>query len=227
MSEKVSKIISVVATSLLVVIILFAAVVSFLFYNAKSNKDIPSAFGCTAFAIQTDSMEDEIKEGDFILGKKCDPALLEVDDIITFYTVDSNGKVFVNTHRIVDIEETSTGRVFTTKGDNSPDIDPRRVYEGDIISQYNGFRIPLLGDFLTFLSGQVGFFLCIVLPVLLYTIWEVYKLIKVVAHNQKVQLIKDVNEETSDAVKEAIIAEYLAKQQEEKEQQDQSDQEEK
>lgn len=223
MSEKVSKIISTIATVFIIIVILFAAVISFVFYNAKQNKEIPSFLGSTAFAIQTDSMEDEIKEGDFILGKKCDPKELEVGDIITFYTVDSSGKAFVNTHRIVEIEETSFGRVFTTKGDNSPDIDPRRVYEGDIISQYNGFRIPLLGDFLTFLSGQVGFFLCIVLPVLLYTIWEIYKLVKVVMHNQKVQMIKDVNEETPDSVKEAIIAEYLAKQQEENDQQDQEE----
>ena len=227
MSEKVSKIISIVTTSLIVVIVLLAAIVSFLFYNAKQNKEVPNALGYTAFAIQTDSMEDKIKVGDFILGKKCDPKELEVDDIITFYTVNNNGEVFVNTHRIVEIEETNTGRVFTTKGDNSPDIDPRRVYEGDIISQYNGFRIPLLGSFLTFLSGQLGFFLCIVLPVLLYTIWEVYKLIKVVMHNQKVQLIKDVNEETSDAVKEAIIAEYLAKQQQEQQEKELDDKEEK
>ena len=224
MSEKVSKIISAIATVFIVIVIFFAVIVSFVFYNAKQNKEIPSFLGATAFAIQTDSMEDEIMEGDFILGKKCDPKLLEVGDVITFYTVDNSGKVFVNTHRVVDIEESSTGRVFTTKGDNSPDIDPRRVYEGDIISQYHGFRLPLLGDFLTFLSGQLGFFLCIVLPVLLYTIWEIYKLIKVVMHNQKVKLIKDVNDETPDSVKEAIIAEYLAKQQE---QQGQDEKEEK
>ena len=214
MSNKISKILSIVATTFIVLVILCAAVVTFLFYNAKQGKEVPSPLGFTAYAIQTDSMEDEIMVGDFIIGKKCDPKDLEVEDIISFYTIDSNGQTFINTHRIVEIIDNGSGRVFVTKGDNTPDIDPRKVYEGDIVSKYTGFRIPLLGKILTFLSGQLGFFLCIVLPVLLYTIWEVYKLIKVVMHNQKVKLINEVNDETSDAVKEAIIAQYLQQQQE-------------
>ena len=42
-------------------------------------------------------------------------------------------------------------------------------------------------------------------------------MIAVVMHNQKVKIITEVNENTSDAVKEAVIAEYLAKQKEEEE----------
>lgn len=217
MSEKVKKVLSIVSTTLIVILIILAAVVSFLFYNAKSKGDVPSTFGLTAFSIQTDSMEDEIKEGDFIIGKKCDTSTLEVGDVITFFTVSDAGEHYINTHRIVDVIETSSGLLFETKGDNAPDNDPRKVYEGDVISEYTGFRIPLLGYILTFLSTQLGFFLCIILPILLYTIWQVYKLIAVVMHNQKVQMIKEVNEEASDAVKEAIIAEYLAKQQEKEE----------
>ena len=163
MSEKVNKIISIVSTVVIVILIIFAAIVSFMFYNAKQDKDVPSMFGYTAFAIQTDSMEDKIMEGDFILTKKCDTDDLKVDHIITFYTVDNDGKPFINTHRIVDIIETESGRLFVTKGDNSPDKDPRKVYEGDVIAQYNGFRIPILGYIITFLSTQLGFFLCIVL----------------------------------------------------------------
>ena len=219
MSKKLYKILSIVATSFIVLIMLCAIVVTFLLYNAKQDKEVPSPLGLTAFAIQTDSMEDTIKVGDFIIGKTCDPDDLEVNDIISFYTIDNQGHSFVNTHRIVEIIESGNNRVFVTKGDNSDDVDPRKVYEGDIVSRYTGFRIPLLGKILTFLSGKLGFFLCIVLPVLLYTIWEVYKLIKVVMHNQKVKLMTEVNSETSDAVKEAIIAEYLAKQKEAEEKQ--------
>ena len=219
MSKKLYKTLSIVATSFIVLIMLFAIVITFMFYNAKQGKEVPSPFGLTAFAIQTDSMEDQIKVGDFIIGKKVNADDLVVGDVISFHTIDNNGNPFINTHRIVEIIESGTDRVFVTKGDNSLDVDPRKVYEGDIVSKYTGFRIPLLGKILTFLSGQLGFFLCIVLPVLLYTIWEVYKLIKVVMHNQKVKLMTEVNSETSDAVKEAIIAEYLAKQKEAEEQQ--------
>jgi hypothetical protein len=58
----------------------------------------------------------------------------------------------------------------------------------------------------------LGFFLVILLPVLLFTIYQIYKLVAVLLHNHKVDMINAVNETASDEVKEAIIAEYLAKQ---------------
>ena len=55
----------------------------------------------------------------------------------------------------------------------------------------------------------------ILLPVLLFTIYQIYKLIAAILYNHKVDLINAANEATSDEVKEAIIAEYLAKQKKE------------
>ena len=210
--KKIGKIIYSVATAFIVVLMMVAAVVTILSLSSKED-DVPSIFGYTAFSIQSDSMEDEIMTGDFILGKKCDPKELAVDDIISFFTVNNEGQIFINTHRIIGIEETSDGRIFTTKGDNELEADSRKVYEGDIVSEYSGFRIPILGYILTFLSTQLGFFLCIVLPVLLYTLWQLYNLIKVVMHNQKLKIMEEVNnKQTSEEEKQAIIAEYLAQQ---------------
>lgn len=210
--KKLGKIFYSVATAIIVLMMMVAAVVTILSLSSKED-DVPSIFGYTAFSIQSDSMEDEIMTGDFILGKKCDPKELAVDDIISFFTVNNEGQIFINTHRIIEIEETSDGRIFTTKGDNELEADSRKVYEGDIVSEYSGFRIPLLGYILTFLSTQLGFFLCIVLPVLLYTLWQLYNLIKVVMHNQKLKIMEEVsNKQTSEEEKQAIIAEYLAQQ---------------
>ena len=211
MSNKKSKILYIIATSFMVLLVLVAAFVTILSLSSKED-DVPSIFGYTAFSIQSDSMEDEIMTGDFILGKKCDPKELNERDIISFFTVNNEGQIFINTHRIINIEETSDGRIFTTKGDNEEEPDLRKVYEGDIVSKYSGFRIPLLGYILTFLTTQLGFFLCIVLPVLLYTIWQVYKFVLILMNNQKVKLIEEVKDQTSEEAKQAIIAEYLAQQ---------------
>ena len=190
---------------------LLAGIVTILSLSKKED-DVPSIFGYTAFSIQSDSMENEIMTGDFILGKKCDPKKLEEGEIISFFTVNDKGQIYINTHRIIEIEETSNGRIFTTQGDNEDNPDLRKVYEGDIVSKYSGFRIPLLGYIITFLTTQLGFFLCIVLPVLIYTIWQVYKLIIVVMNNQKVKMLEEVSSQTSEEAKQAIIAEYLAQQ---------------
>ena len=211
MSNKKSKILYIIATSFMVLLVLVAAFVTILSLSSKED-DVPSIFGYTAFSIQSDSMEDEIMTGDFILGKKCDPKELNERDIISFFTVNNEGQIFINTHRIINIEETSDGRIFTTQGDNEEEPDLRKVYEGDIVSKYSGFRIPLLGYILTFLTTQLGFFLCIVLPVLLYTIWQVYKFVIILMNNQKVKLIEEVKDQTSEEAKQAIIAEYLAQQ---------------
>ena len=221
MTDKMKKILYIIATSFVGLIIVMAALVTILSLSSKED-DVPSLFGCTAFSIQSDSMEKTIMTGDFILGNKCDPHDLVEGDIISFYTLNKKGQIFINTHRIVEIEETELGRVFTTKGDNNPDNDESKVTEGDIVSKYSGFRIPLLGFVITFLSTQLGFFLCVVLPVLLYTLWQLYILIKVIMDNQKLKVIEEVSNQTSEEAKQAIIAEYLAQQRKEQEENNES-----
>jgi signal peptidase len=71
-----------------------------------------------------------------------------------------------------------------------------------------------LGSVIDYLSTQMGFFLVILLPVLLFTVYQIYKLIAVILYNQKVDVI-NAAETASDEMKEAIIAEYLAKQKKE------------
>jgi signal peptidase len=211
MSSKKGKILYGIATAFIVLVVVMAALVTILSLSSKED-DIPSLFGYTAFSIQSDSMEDKIMTGDFIIGKKCDPKQLKEREIISFFTVNNEGQIFINTHRIIGIEETSDGRIFTTKGDNENEPDLRKVLEGDIVSKYSGFRIPLLGYIITFLTTQLGFFLCIVFPVLLYTIWQVYILVVTIMNNQKVKMLEEVKEQTSEEAKQAIIAEYLAQQ---------------
>ena len=221
MSEKTKKLGNLISTILIVIVLLFAAVVTIMSFNAKANDSIPSLFGYTTYSIQTDSMEGTINPGDFIFGKECDPYSLKEEQIISFYTVDDDGNYFINTHRIIDVIDENGMLCYQTQGDNEEYPDKRLVAPGDIISVYTGFRIPLLGYVITFLSSQLGFFICIVFPVLLYTIWQVYKLIKVLLENNKAKVLEEAKQQTSDEVRQAIINEYLAKQaQEAKEKQE-------
>jgi len=212
MSDKAKKITSAVSNILIVLVILFALVVSITSITARANGGVPDLFGYTAFSIQTDSMNPTIKSGDYIFGEKCDPEALEVGDVITYFTIIENKKV-VNTHRIVEIVDNGTFKSFRTQGDNkvtNPEPDELLVDYDDVISKYNGTRIPVMGSVLDFLGTKLGFFLVIVLPVLLYTLFQIYKLVVVILHNQKAKLAENEEE-----IKKAAIAEYLAKQAEE------------
>lgn len=213
MSSKIKSLLSILSNILIIIVILFAAVVSIMSYNAKKNDNIPSIFGYATFSIQSDSMQGTINEGDLIFGKLVDEdTVLEEDVIISFHTVDKDGNYFINTHKIIEVIENDGFITYRTQGDNEEYPDERKVSPGDIISVYTGVRLPLLGYIITFLSGKVGFFVCIVLPVLLYTIWQVYKLIVIIMKNQKEKILEEA--QTSDEVKQAIINEYLAKQKE-------------
>lgn len=217
MAKGIKKVFSIVADIVIVLIIILAVVVSIASFTSKSNDGVPNLFGYTAFSIQTDSMKSTINPGDYILGEKCDATNLNQGDIITFYTI-IDGKKVINTHRIIDKTEDAGTVYYQTQGDNkvtNPTPDENLVAPGDVISKYDGIRIPVLGFVMTFLGTQLGFFIVILLPVLLFTILQIYKLIKTVMHNQKVALLQEVQNQPSEEMKQAVIAEFLAKKQEE------------
>lgn len=205
------KILDIVIDILIVIIVIFAILVSIVSFTAKSNNNIPRLFGYSTFSVQSDSMEPTIDVGEYIFVEDCDTKSLKEKDIITFRTYDNTGKVFINTHRIVDISDVDGTRRFQTQGDNLDEPDILLVEEGDIIGKYVT-GVPVMGTVMDFLGSKLGFFLVILLPILLYTGYQVYKLIVVILHNKKVDMANEVAAVASDDVKDAIIAEYLAKQ---------------
>lgn len=211
MSAKAKKIVDIVTNILIILVVVFALIVSITSITAKANGGVPDLFGYTAFSIQTDSMKPTIDAGDYIFGEKSDGADLQVGDVITFFTIIQDKRV-VNTHRIVDISNENGLIYYKTQGDNNPEPDEALVAPGDVISVYTGTSIPFLGAVMDFLGTSLGFFLFIVLPVLLYTMYQVYKLIVVIIHNQKVKALEGNVTEPTEEMKQAVIAEYLAKQ---------------
>ena len=198
-------------------LILFSIIISISSITAKANNGVPDLFGYSPFSVQTNSMQPTISKGDYILVEECDAEALEEGDIITYFTF-IEGQRVVNTHRIVGVINDNGMLHYQTQGDNketNPTPDDLLVSPGDIIGEYKGTRIPKMGAAIDYLSTQMGFFLVILLPVLLFTLYQIFKLIKVIVYNHKVEMINAANEATSDEVKEAIIAEYLAKQKKE------------
>lgn len=199
---------------LIVILVLFAVIISVSSITAKANNGIPDVFGFTPFSVQSDSMYPTISKGDYIFVKDCDPYNMDVGDVVTYFTRIDGNRV-VNTHTIVEVIREDGEVKYITQGDNKktnpePDKDP--LYPVDIIGEYTGTRIPLMGTVIDYLSTQLGFFLVILLPVLLFTLYQIYKLVAVIMHNHKVDMLNAAKDNASDEVKEAIIAEYLAKQ---------------
>ena len=215
MNKVFKRIGAAVVDIVIVVLIILSIIISISSFTAKANNGVPDLFGYTPFSVQTDSMQPEFSKGDYIFVEECDPNSLQVGDIVTYHTL-IEGNRAINTHRIVEIIDEDGMLQFRTQGDNNPEPDQLLLAPGDVVGKYNGTKIPVLGSVIDFLSTQLGFFLVILLPVLIFTIYQIYKLISVVLYNKKVDMINAVNETATDEVKEAIIAEYLAKQKKEK-----------
>ena len=216
MNKVIKAIGAAIVDILIVVLILFSVVISISSITSRANNGVPDVFGFTPFSVQTDSMKPTFVKGDYIFIEDCNTDELKVGDIITYFTI-IDGQRVVNTHRIVEINDNNGLIQYRTQGDNketNPEVDKLMLSPGDVIGKYNGTRIPKLGSVIDYLSTQLGFFLVILLPVLLFTIYQIYKLISVILYNQKVDLLSAA-ETASDEVKEAIIAEYLAKQKKE------------
>ena len=159
------------------IIILVAALYAFTTLATREDGSVSDIAGFTPLAVQSDSMAPTFNKGDLIVIQKCDTSKLEVGDIVTFHTIIDN-EYALNTHRIAAIDEVNGMRSFTTKGDDNDVADTHIISDGDIVGKYV-FALPQMGKVMDFLSSSMGFLIVIVLPMLLFFIYQVYHLIVV------------------------------------------------
>ena len=177
------KVLNTVLSVILWIVILLAAVFSFVTLATKDQNQIASIAGYSPLTVQTDSMKPAFSSGDLIIIKKCDPDTLEVGDIVTFHTIIEN-QYALNTHRIKEITEENGIKNYVTKGDNNVLEDTHIITGADIAGKYVT-KIPILGKLMNFISGTVGFLVCIVFPLLIFFIYQIYQLIMIAIEMKK------------------------------------------
>ena len=188
---------TIVISVLLWVIILVAALYAFTTMATRDNQNVSDIMGYTPLVVKSDSMAPTFRAGDLIFIKKCDTSTLKEGDIICFHTINDN-EYALNTHRIQKIEASGDARSYTTLGDNNNGIaDTHIISDGDIVGKYVG-HLQNAGKVMDFLSSSIGFLIVIVLPMLLFFIYQVYNLIMI-----SIRLKKAVAVETA---KEAALA---------------------
>lgn len=191
--KRVKKIGTVIVSILLWVIILVAALYAFTTMATRDTRKVSSIFGYTPLVVKSDSMAPTFKTGDLIFIKKCDTTKLKEGDIICFHTIIEN-EYALNTHRIDSITEVEGARSYTTVGDNNKGIvDSHIISDGDIVGKYTG-RIKGVGKVLNFISSSIGFLLVIVLPMLIFFIYQVYNLIMINIRLKKAIAIENAKE---------------------------------
>lgn len=181
----------------------------------KENGGQPNVFGYVINSVQSESMSGTFEKGALVVGKMVnDDTVIAKGDIISFRQRVGNVEI-INTHRVVAVNDSGSVTIYQTQGDN-PEICPTPDSEwktiNDVTAVYK-FHIPLVGGFIDFLKKPLGFVICLVLPMLAFIGWQVYKLISLYIQSKKMQIIEEAKDNVSDEAKDAIIREYLAKMQ--------------
>lgn len=182
----------ILISAMLWAVILVAALFAFTTLATKDTNKVASLAGYTPLTVASDSMAPTFRAGDMIVIRKCDTAKLEEGDIVTFHTI-INNEYALNTHRIAEIQEQGGVRSYVTKGDNNAIADTHMIADGDIVGKFVT-RLPGVGKVMSFLSSSIGFLVIIVLPLLLFFIYQVYHLIMV-----SIDLKKAIAVETAQA----------------------------
>ena len=195
--NSVKKAASIVISVVMWIIILVAALFAFTTLATKDDGSVSNLGGFTPLTVQSESMEPTFGENDLIVIQQCDPSTLQVGDIVTFHTIIDN-QYALNTHRIVSINDVNGMNSYTTKGDNNDLADQHVIADGDIVGKY-AFKIPYLGKVMDVLSSTWGFLIIIVLPMLLFFIYQVYHLV-IVGMNLKRAMAEEDRMKAAEAI---------------------------
>lgn len=218
MKKVVKRIVNIIIDIIVVLILAVSILIVTLSLTSKSS-GVPNIFGVAPLSVQTDSMEDTINVGDLIFSDVTNDPSYEYQkgDIVTF-PITVNGKSELNTHRIVEVVKDDNITYYRTQGDNkktNPEPDEELQTSSTIVAKYTGTKIGGVGNFLSFIRTQLGFFLCVLLPMIIFFVYEAIRVVlNLLAYNkektlEEAKLAVDSAELTEEQKKRAI-EEYLA-----------------
>ena len=223
------KVVNIVIDVLVVLILLISGIILTLSLTSQDTGS-PNLLGYTLNAIQTGSMEPEFYAGDLLIGKSMDAGeTYNKGDIVFFessYKGEDGGSYrMVKCHRIIKTKDENGVKFYLTKGDNNAASDAKTdgwISSGKIVgiyqtSDYQGKKLSGFGSVIDYLQSFWGFFFVIVLPMILFFIYELIRVIRnVMAYTREKAIVAAQeaaeNAELSEEQKQKAIEEYLASQ---------------
>ena len=176
-----------------------------------------SVFGYRFFTVATGSMAGVYDINDVIAVKDCDPNTLKVGDDIAYRGEKGGLEGLLITHRIINIEESEKGKIYTTRGVNAPAEDPK-ITSNQILGIVVG-EVPFISQLNHIIKSQLGFFLVVFCPLVLIIVLEVLQTItdieiekkelQLIEHgelsNNKIDVEKNEEKKDKELVDEEII----------------------
>lgn len=161
-SKKIGKLLLTIVR-VLIVIVLAAFILVVCLQRFSDNKI--SFFDYRMFTVVSRSMNPKYDIGDVLISKETEPSKVKEGDVISYLGTygDFSGKVI--THRVVGTELRQDGRYYyRTKGDANIVEDP--IVVEDQLYGVVVYRSLILSMIYRIVSTKIGFYLCIIIPIL-------------------------------------------------------------
>ena len=185
------KVFNIIKTTIVWLIVLLA--VSMMIFTVISvttfNRNDRDLFGFKMYIVNSDSMAaTDFNAGDLILVKEVDPSTLNVGDIITFMSQDTDSFGETITHKIRKLTTDAEGNSgFITYGTTTDTDDETIVTYPYVLGKYQS-HIAGLGTFFNFLKTTPGYFVCIFTPFMLIILYEGVKFFNLFRRYKKEQM---------------------------------------
>lgn len=111
----------------------------------------PSFFGYKFFTVLTGSMSPTININDLVIVKEVKPEKIEVNDIITFGSTNSDN---ITTHRVKEIINENNAIKYVTQGDANNVEDPSPVQSDALIGKVVKF-VPKVGAVMAWMKNNL------------------------------------------------------------------------
>lgn len=179
--------------------------------HSKDENYIP---GISIYTIVSPSMTPNIKVYDVVVNIRVDdPTNINVGDIITFKSQSATSEGMTITHRVIARDQLPDGTYeYMTQGDNNPEPDSSYVMFDNIIGK-EIITIPGLGKIQFLIANKKSWLFLLLIPIVIYLIREIYKLIDLVGLKKKVKnVLEEPKEEPLiDKDKQELLKQQLKK----------------
>ena len=170
--KKIFELIKTVVVWLVMALAVFMMIFTVISVNTFNRND-RNLFGYRAYIVNSDSMaKTDFDAGSLIFVKQVDPSELEVGDIITYISQNSENYGVNVTHKIRSKTVDKQGNPgFITYGTTTGVDDPTIVTYPYVLGRYEG-HLDKVGTFFNFLKTPQGYIVCIFVPFMLLILYQ-------------------------------------------------------
>lgn len=180
-----NKVVKIIVNVLVCIVIILATCITLITISSQKNGYF-RIFKSIPLTIKDSSMEPTIKKGSLIITKEYKNNDIKEGDVISYRSIDKNNTLEIKTGRVKTIITVNEQTTYITEFDNKEYTDSEQVNSKNVISIWNGKKVSTLGSIIDFLNTKVGFFICIIVPLALLFIYQLYNFIMLVIDYRKV-----------------------------------------